>query len=65
MKYEYKVIHEFTEKNLEASLNIFGKQGWKLVNVVWDYDNSLFVATLERNWYKISPKITKGGEFVV
>lgn len=49
MKYEYKVIHEFTEKNLEASLNIFGKQGWKLVNVVWDYDNSLFVATLERN----------------
>jgi|LAHS01.1.fsa_nt_gb hypothetical protein len=48
MKYEYKVIHEAQEKNLETELNILGRDGWKVVSVVWNYDESLFVATLEK-----------------
>jgi hypothetical protein len=47
MKYQYKVIHESEEKNLEAELNALGQDGWKLISVVWNNDESLFVATLE------------------
>lgn len=47
MKYEYKVIHEAQEKNLEVELNALGKEGWKLISVVWNNDESLFVASLE------------------
>jgi len=48
MKYQYKVIHEPEEKNLEGELNLLGREGWKVVSVVWDYNQSLFVATLEK-----------------
>ena len=42
MKYEYKVLHESNYKILEPALNRLGEEGWKLVSVVWDDDNSLF-----------------------
>ncbi|OPZ23667.1 MAG: hypothetical protein BWZ03_00426 [bacterium ADurb.BinA186] len=48
MKYQYKVIHESEEKNLETELNALGQDGWKVASVVWDYNQSLFVATLEK-----------------
>ncbi len=48
MKYEYKVLHESNYKILESDLNLRGEQGWKLINVVWDNDNSLYIATLIR-----------------
>ena len=48
MKYEYKVLHESNDKILEPGLNRLGEDGWKLISVVWDDDNSLFVAILSR-----------------
>ncbi len=48
MKYEYKVLHESSFKILEPDLNRLGEEGWKLISVVWDNDNSLLVATLMR-----------------
>ena len=46
MKYEYKVLHESNYKILEPDLNRLGEDGWKLISVVWDDDNSLFIAVL-------------------
>jgi len=48
MKYQYKVIRESEEKSLEGEFNLLGREGWKVVSVVWDYNQSLFVATLEK-----------------
>lgn len=48
MKYEYKVIWEGDTKNLAADFNEEARDGWRVISVVWDYDESLFVATLER-----------------
>jgi hypothetical protein len=48
MKFQYKVIHESEEKNLEGEFNLLGREGWKVVSVVWDYNQGLFVATLEK-----------------
>ena len=48
MKYEYKVLHESNDKILEPGLNRLGEDGCKLISVVWDDDNSLFVAILSR-----------------
>jgi hypothetical protein len=48
MKYQYKVIHESEEKSLEGEFNLLGREGWKVVSVVWDYNQGLFVATLEK-----------------
>lgn len=48
MKYEYKVLNESDFKIMEVDLNRFGDAGWKLVNVVWDNDNSILIATLIR-----------------
>ena len=48
MKYEYKVLHESNYTIVEPDLNRLGEDGWKLISVVWDDDNSLFVAILSR-----------------
>ncbi len=48
MKYEYKVIRETEIRNLEPQFNMLGRQGWKVISVVWDYDEYCFVATLEK-----------------
>lgn len=48
MKYEYKVIWESEMKNLAYDFNQEAKDGWRVVSVVWNYDESLFVATLEK-----------------
>lgn len=53
MKYEYKVLHESNYKILEPDLNRLGEDGWKLISVVWDNDNSLFVAILSREKCKV------------
>ena len=49
MKYEYKVIRETEIKNLEPEFNVLGRQGWRVISVLWDYDESCFVATLEKS----------------
>ena len=48
MKYAYKVLHESNYKILQPDLKRLGEYGWKLINVVWDNDDSLFVAVLCR-----------------
>lgn len=48
MGYEYKVLHESDFRNLEPKLNKLGEDGWKLVNVCWNNDESLLIATLIR-----------------
>lgn len=48
MKYGYKVIWESEMKNLAYDFNQEAKDRWRVVSVVWNYDESLFVATLER-----------------
>lgn len=48
MKYEYKVIRETEIKNLEPQFNVLGRQGWRVISVLWDNDESCFVATLEK-----------------
>lgn len=48
MKYEYKVIWESESKNLAFDFNQEARDGWRVISVVWDDFESLFVATLER-----------------
>ena len=54
MGYEYKVLHESDFRNLESKLNKFGEDGWKLVNVCWNNDESLLIATLIREKQSIA-----------
>ena len=48
MKYEYKVLTESDFRNLETKLNKLGNDGWKLVNVCWNNDESMLIASLIR-----------------
>lgn len=45
-KYEYKVIAESDLRTLEYTLDRYGSNGWKLVNVVWNNDESFLMATM-------------------
>ena len=45
-KYEYKVLTESDHRTLEYTLNSYGSAGWKLVNVVWNNDESFLITTL-------------------
>ena len=47
-KYEYKVLTESDHRTLEYTLNSYGSAGWKLVNIVWNNDESLLIAMLIR-----------------
>lgn len=47
-KYEYKVLAESDHRTLEYTLDRYGSNGWKLVNVVWNNDESLLIATMIR-----------------
>lgn len=47
-KYEYKVLTESDHRTLEYTLNSYGSAGWKLVNVVWNNDESFLITTLIR-----------------
>ncbi len=47
-KYEYKVLAESDHLTLEYALDRYGFNGWKLVNVVWNNDESLLIATMIR-----------------
>lgn len=47
-KYEYKVLTESDHRTLEYVLNKYGSAGWQLVNIVWNNDESLLIATLLR-----------------
>lgn len=47
-KYEYKVLPESDHRTLEYTLNRYGSAGWQLVNIVWNNDESLLIATLLR-----------------
>ena len=48
MNYEYTVLSENNYGVLKQELNDFGRNGWKLVNVVWDNDNACLVAVMMR-----------------
>ena len=50
MRYEYKVIRETEIRNLEPQFNMLGRDGWRVISVVWDYDESCFVTTLEKSF---------------
>lgn len=43
MTYRYKVIRESNSDYLQADLDNAWANGWKLVSMVWDYNNSRFV----------------------
>ena len=49
MTYKYKVIRETEIRNLATTFNYFGEAGWRVISVVWDYDLSCFVVTLEKS----------------
>lgn len=46
--YEYKVLAESDYRFLEMKLNNLGNMNWKLVNIVWNNDEALLIATLIR-----------------
>lgn len=48
MNYEYKVLSENNYGVMQQELNSYGRNGWKLVNVVWDNDNACLVAVMMR-----------------
>lgn len=48
MEYEYTVLSEDSYIAMEKRLNIYGRCGWKLVNVIWDNDDACFVAVMMR-----------------
>ena len=48
MKYEYKVIRETEIDNLEVEFNSYAEDGYRVISIVWDNDESCFVVTLER-----------------
>ena len=48
MRYEYKVLRETEIRNLEPQFNALAREGYRVISVVWDYDESCFVAILEK-----------------
>lgn len=48
MKYEYKVLRETEIDNLEVEFNRYAEEGFRVISTVWDYDESCFVITFER-----------------
>lgn len=48
MNYEYKVFKAKTALFLGNDLDTYGRDGWKLVSVVWDNLRSYFVAVMMR-----------------
>ena len=48
MNYEYKVFKAKSALSLEIDLNTYGRDGWKLVSVVWDNLRGCLVAVMMR-----------------
>lgn len=48
MNYEYKVFKVKSVLFLGKNLDTYGRDGWKLVSVVWDNLRSCFVAVMMR-----------------
>lgn len=46
MNYEYTVLSENNYAVMQQEPNSYGRYGWKLVNVVWDNDNTCLVAVM-------------------
>lgn len=46
MNYEYKVFKAKSALSLGIDLDTYGRDGWKLVSVVWDNDNACLVAVM-------------------
>lgn len=44
--YEYKVLTESDYRSLQMKLNNLGNVNWKLVNIAWNNDEALLIATL-------------------
>lgn len=47
-KYEYKVLTESDRRTLEYTLNRYGSAGWKLVDIVWNNDESLLIGGVDK-----------------
>lgn len=45
---EPKALAESDHRTLEYILDRYGSNGWKLINVVWNNDESLLIATMMR-----------------
>lgn len=48
MNYEYTVFKAKSELSLGIDLDTYGRDGWKLVSVVWDNLRSCLVAVMMR-----------------
>lgn len=48
MNYEYIVLSENYNIDMQDKLNKLGRYGWKLVSVVWDNLRSCLVAVMMR-----------------
>lgn len=48
MNYEYTVFKAKSALFLEIDLDTYGKNGWKLVSVVWDNLRSCLIAMMVR-----------------
>lgn len=46
MNYEYKVFKAKSALSLGIDLDTYGRDGWKLVSVVWDNLRSCLVAVM-------------------
>lgn len=46
MNYEYTVFKAKSALFLRIDLDTYGRDGWKLVSVVWDNDNACSVAVM-------------------
>ena len=48
MTLKYKVIRKTEIDNLEVVFNSYAEDGYRVISIVWDNDESCFVVTLER-----------------
>lgn len=48
MKYEYKIISESDLEVLESTINELGRNGWKVISMLHEYEDGSYTVTLER-----------------
>lgn len=48
MKYEYKIISESDLEILESTINELGRNGWKVISMLHEYEDGSYTVTLER-----------------
>lgn len=48
MKYEYKIINESSLEILEYRMNELGRDGWKVISILHQYEDGSYIVTLEK-----------------